>query len=213
MHEGACRFSVQRCRRIDLLDPAGTQHRDSVRHLHRLRLIVRHEDAGEAHSVVQRAQPHAKAFAHLRIERAEWFVEQQQPGLDRQRAGKCDALTLARRRSVRDSGAPDRQSPSSPTATARARESLAPVGAGCAAERPDRRRRCAAPSYDGTARNAGIRSQRIARAPARPASTVHRRRCRRNRRNPDPPARAATSSCRSPTVPAARGTRRARWSG
>ena len=94
MHKGTRRFSVQPCRHINLFDPAGAQHRNTVGHLHRFRLIVRNEDAGEAHSVMQRAQPHAKAFAHFRIECAEWFVEQQQLGLYRQRAGKCNALTL-----------------------------------------------------------------------------------------------------------------------
>ena len=45
--------------------------------------------------VVQLAQPAAQFLAHLGVERAERFVEQQHARLDRQRARQGDALALA----------------------------------------------------------------------------------------------------------------------
>ena len=52
-------------------------HHDAVGHFHRLFLIVGDEHAGEFQLFVQLTQPAAQLFAHLRIQRAERFVQQQ----------------------------------------------------------------------------------------------------------------------------------------
>ncbi len=79
----------------DLLDLALVQDHDPVGELKRFFLVVRHEDRGVAGAVVNLAQPAAQLTAHLGVERAERLIEQKQPRLDRERAGKCDALALA----------------------------------------------------------------------------------------------------------------------
>jgi hypothetical protein len=52
---------------------------------------------GHVQVVVQAAQPAAQFLAHLGVERAEGFVEQQHARLHRQRARQGDALALAAR--------------------------------------------------------------------------------------------------------------------
>ena len=47
--------------------------------------------------LMQAAQPAAQFFAHLGVERAKRFVEQQHPGLDGQRARQRNSLALAAR--------------------------------------------------------------------------------------------------------------------
>ncbi|GAV35428.1 hypothetical protein ROTAS13_03104 [Roseomonas sp. TAS13] len=93
-HEGAGGAGQDGARRVELLDPSGAQHRHPVGDLHRLLLVVRDEDAGQAQPLVQFPQPAAQAFAHLRIQRREGLVQQQQRGLDRQRPGQGHALPL-----------------------------------------------------------------------------------------------------------------------
>ena len=70
-------------------------HHHPVGELQRLLLVVGDEDGGVAGLVVDLAQPAAQILAHLGVERAERLVEQQHARLDRQRAGKRDALPLA----------------------------------------------------------------------------------------------------------------------
>ena len=70
-------------------------HDDAVGELQRLLLIVGDEDRGQAHAIVQIAQPAAQILADLGVERAERLVEQQDARLDRERAGQRDALALA----------------------------------------------------------------------------------------------------------------------
>ena len=169
VHERRRRFGIQPIRRIHLLDPSGAHHRDAVRHFHRLGLIVRDEDAGEPHPVMQIAQPDAQALSHLGIQRAERFVQQQQLGLDRQRARQRNALPLSAGyllgiavREVADAQQ-IQQRLHARTDLARRR----PLRA-CAhlQAKPDI---ALPPSCDGTARSAGTRSRRDARAPARRA--------------------------------------------
>jgi hypothetical protein len=44
--------------------------------------------------IVQASQPAAQFLAHPGVKRTEGLVEQQYPGLYRERARQCDALTL-----------------------------------------------------------------------------------------------------------------------
>ena len=81
--------------RADLLDLALVHDDDAVGDFQRLLLVVGDEDRGDVDLVMQRAQPFAQLFPHLRIERAEGLVEQQDARLDRERAGQRDALALA----------------------------------------------------------------------------------------------------------------------
>ena len=68
--------------------------RDAVGQFQRFLLIVGDEDARQVNVVVQPAQPAAQLLAHLRIERAERFVEEQHLRFDRERARERHALTL-----------------------------------------------------------------------------------------------------------------------
>ena len=77
----------------------------------RLGLVVRHIDRGEAEPVLQDFQFDAHLVAQLRIEVRHRLVEQHQPRLVDQRAGKRDTLLLAagqlRRRLVVPGGKAD----------------------------------------------------------------------------------------------------------
>ncbi len=94
-HEGRGRVVIDLVGRADLLDAAFVHDDDAVGNFHRFFLVVRDEDAGQMHLVVQAPQPAPQLLAHLGVERAEGLVEQQYLGLHRQRAGQCDALALA----------------------------------------------------------------------------------------------------------------------
>ena len=94
--------------RADLLDAALVDDDDLVGDLHRLLLVVRHDDRGHVDLLVQAPQPVAQLLAHARVESAERLVEQQHLRLDRQRAGERHPLALAagqlRRVAVRPAG-------------------------------------------------------------------------------------------------------------
>ena len=94
-HERRGRLLVDRRGRADLFDPAVVHHRDAIGQLQRLFLVVGDEHRDQAKLLVQLAQPAAQADAHLRVQRAERFVKQQQVRLNRQRAGQRHALALA----------------------------------------------------------------------------------------------------------------------
>ena len=89
------RALVDLVRRADLLDLAVAHHHHPVGELQRLLLVVGHEHRGQAHLLVQPAQPAAQLLPDLGVERAERLVEQQHARLDRQRAGQGHALALA----------------------------------------------------------------------------------------------------------------------
>ena len=84
-------------RRAHLLDAARVHQHHPVGHFQRLFLVVRHEHAGHVQLVVQPAQPAAQFLAHLGVQRAKGFVQQQHARLHRQRARQGDALALAAR--------------------------------------------------------------------------------------------------------------------
>ena len=92
----------RRCRvRVNVADAAGLFHlalvheHELVGKLERLVLVVGDEQGGDVQLLVQAAEPAAQLLAHLGIERAERLVEQQHARLDRERARKRDALSLA----------------------------------------------------------------------------------------------------------------------
>src|SRR5687768_13119368 len=58
-------------------------------------MVVRHEDGGQSQLVVDVAKGAAQFPPNLGVARAERLIEQQDARVARQRAGKCDALTLA----------------------------------------------------------------------------------------------------------------------
>ena len=68
---------------------------NAVGDLHRLLLVVRHEDRRHVDLLVQAAQPVAQLGAHAGVERSERLVEQEDARLRRERAGERHALPLA----------------------------------------------------------------------------------------------------------------------
>jgi len=70
-------------------------HPDPVSEGERFLLIVRDEHGGDLQLALDLADRTTQLLADLRVERAEWFVEQQHRGLVRQRTRHCDALLLS----------------------------------------------------------------------------------------------------------------------
>ena len=99
---------VEPARLGDLAELAGAEHGDAIGHGHRLDLVVRDIDHGDAEPRVQVLQLVLHLLAQLAVERAQRLVEQHQPRLEHQRARHRDPLLLAtgellRRRSARPS--------------------------------------------------------------------------------------------------------------
>ncbi len=92
---GVSRLIVDRLAVADLLDDALVHDRDAVRHGQRFALIVGDVDEGDADALLDGAQLVAHMLAKLEIERRKRLIEQQHLGLDGERAGDGDALTLA----------------------------------------------------------------------------------------------------------------------
>ena len=88
---------VDLVRRADLGDAALVHDGEPARHGHRLLLVVRHHDEGEAELLLQAHQFEARALAQLAVERGQRLVEQQELGPLDQRAGQRHALALAAR--------------------------------------------------------------------------------------------------------------------
>ena len=68
---------VNLLRRADLFDPALVHYRHAVGDFQRLILIVCHKHAGDVNFVMKLPQPAAQLHAHLRVQRAKGFVQQQ----------------------------------------------------------------------------------------------------------------------------------------
>ena len=88
---------VEVARRALLLDAAGVHDDDAVGDRHRLLLVVRDVDHGEAEPLLQLADLLAHLAAQPGVEVAERLVEQQHRRLQHQGAGDGDALLLAAR--------------------------------------------------------------------------------------------------------------------
>ena len=95
--EARARPLVDFVRRADLHDAAEIHDGQPARHRHRLLLVVRHHDEGEAELLLQAHQLEARALAQLAVERGQRLVEQQELGPLDQRAGQRHALALAAR--------------------------------------------------------------------------------------------------------------------
>ena len=93
--ELVCRLVVELAWRPDLLEPATVHDRDLVGDLHRLLLVVRHEDGRDVDDVVEAGEPLAQLGADACVERAERLVEEEHLWLRRERAGEAHALPLA----------------------------------------------------------------------------------------------------------------------
>ncbi|MNN17370.1 hypothetical protein D3C81_1305570 [compost metagenome] len=96
-HKRRGRMVVDGLGRAVLLDVAAVHQHYLVGHFQRLFLVVRDEHAGHMQFIVQAAQPAAQFLAHLGVQRAERFVEQQHARLNGQRAGQRNALALPAR--------------------------------------------------------------------------------------------------------------------
>ena len=84
-------------RRADLLDFAGHEHRHAVGQRHRLFLVVRHVDGGDAERALQLLQLGARFEAQLGVEVGQRLVEQEQARLAHDGARQRAALLLAAR--------------------------------------------------------------------------------------------------------------------
>ena len=151
--EQAGRPVVDLGRRRELLQPAGRQHGDAVRHRQRFLLVVGDEDRRRAGQALDALDLDLHVEAQVLVQRRERLVQQQDCRLHRQRAGQRDALLLAARqraRQPRRRGGPAARGPACapPRAVAPPRPRRA---------RPARRRRCRRRSCAGTARSSGTR--------------------------------------------------------
>ena len=80
-----------------LRHPPGLQHGDSIGDHHRLRLVVRDVERRDAERLVQAPDLEAHLLAQVGVEIGQRLVQQQDLGLDDQRARHRDALLLATR--------------------------------------------------------------------------------------------------------------------
>src|SRR5690606_14658624 len=99
--ESRFRSVVHRLRGTLLFDPALVHDHDLVGDFQRLFLVVRDEQAGHVQFIMQAAQPAPQFLAHLGIQRAERFVEQQHARFHRQGASQRNPLALATRQGGR----------------------------------------------------------------------------------------------------------------
>ncbi len=76
-------------------------HGDAVGHDQRLFLVVGHQDEGDPDLALQLDQFDLHVFAHLLVQRAERFVQQQHLGLQDQRARQRHPLALPARQGMR----------------------------------------------------------------------------------------------------------------
>ena len=79
------RLLVNLARRADLLDLSVIHHRDAVGQRQRLLLVVRHVEARRARLGMNAPQLAAQLQPQPRIEVRERLIEQDQPGINRQR--------------------------------------------------------------------------------------------------------------------------------
>src|SRR5690606_31302897 len=95
--ESGVRIAADFARGAKLRDLALVQDHHAVSQIQRFFLVVGYENGRYPELVMDFAQPAAKVAAHIRIERTEWFVEQQHLRVNRKCTSKRDALALAAR--------------------------------------------------------------------------------------------------------------------
>ena len=146
------RLLVHLRRRRHLLDMAVRHHGDPVGHRQRLFLVVRDVDERDPELLLDRLQLDLQRLAQLRVERAEWLVEQQNRRVQDEGARERDALLLATRELRRPPLARARRAGPlrAPSATRSCISCSLRRGAGAARRRRCRRRRGA-----GRARSSG----------------------------------------------------------
>jgi len=94
-NEGICGVVAHFRWRAALLDRAFVDEDDAVGDFEGLVLVMRDEDRGEAHEVVEFAQPTAKVFPDLGVEGTKGFVKQEHLGAVGQSTGKGHSLALS----------------------------------------------------------------------------------------------------------------------
>ena len=75
-----------------LFDLALIEHRDPVAHRQRLFLVMRDEDKGDAHLLLDVLEFHLHLLAQFQIQRAQRLIQQQHFGMIDQ--GACQGYTL-----------------------------------------------------------------------------------------------------------------------
>ena len=95
--EGGARTLVELARVAQLLDVAVAHDRDRVGHRHRLLLVVRDVDEGDADLALDPLQLELHLLAELEVERPERFVEQEHARVIDECPGERDPLLLAAR--------------------------------------------------------------------------------------------------------------------
>jgi hypothetical protein len=91
------RLAIDFARRADLLDQPLVHDHHAVGDRQRFLLVVGDQDGGHPEALLQQADFAAQAHAHLRVERGQRLVEQQQARRSRERARQRNALLLAAR--------------------------------------------------------------------------------------------------------------------
>ena len=94
-HELGLRTGIDVAWLADLLDLTFAEHGDAIGHRERLLLIVRDVDEGDADLTLHRLQQALELLAEPQVERSERLIQQQDLGVEHQRAGQGDALLLA----------------------------------------------------------------------------------------------------------------------
>ena len=96
-HRERVRIAIERIRRRDLLQPAAEDHRDPVRHRHRLDLVMRHVQERRAELAMELRDLGAHVHAQLGVEVAERLVHQEDTRPPHHGAGERHPLLLAAR--------------------------------------------------------------------------------------------------------------------
>ena len=99
--EAGGRPVVQRVGFVPLLQAALVHHADPVADGKRFQLVVGHKQGGGPGGLENAAHFMGQALAQIHIQVGKGLVEQQQPGLGRQRPGQCHTLLLPARELVR----------------------------------------------------------------------------------------------------------------
>ncbi len=94
-HESVRGVSKNLGRCAELLEEAVVHDRDSVRHRHRLNLVVRHVDRRDAKILLELLQLGTHVQAQFRIQVAQRFIHQERLGFAYDRPAESDTLALS----------------------------------------------------------------------------------------------------------------------
>ena len=93
-HKAVFRRFIKLIRRCKLLDAPIVKHSNPIRHRERFGLVVGHVNNGDSKIVGNSLDFELHMFAQLFVERAKWFVHQDQFCFEHKRTRQCDALLL-----------------------------------------------------------------------------------------------------------------------